>query len=74
MEQKKIWKIWFDNFDRIANSNSWTNEIKAFKLPCYLKDTTLLIWQNCTATDKKDYMALKKNILTKLLPAESCEF
>ncbi len=46
---------WFDNFDRIANSNGWTNEIKAFKLPCNLKDTTLLIWQNCTATDKKDY-------------------
>ena len=65
---------WFDNFDRIANSNGWTNEVKAFKLPCYLKDTTLLIWQNCTATDKKDYMALKKNILSKLMPVESCEF
>ena len=37
---------WFDNFDRKANSNGWTNEVKAFKLPCYLKDTTLLIWQN----------------------------
>ena len=34
----------------------------------------MLIWQNCTATDKKDYMALKKNILTKLMPVESCEF
>ena len=33
-----------------------------------------MIWQNCTATDKKDYMALKKNILTKLMPVESCEF
>jgi hypothetical protein len=40
---------WFDYFDRIGNSNGWSNEIKAFKIPCYPKDTALLIWQNCNS-------------------------
>ena len=39
---------WFDNFDRIANSNGWTNEVKAFKLPCYLKDNAFEMLTNIT--------------------------
>ena len=64
---------WFDNFDRIGNSNGWSNEIKAFKIPCYLKETALLIWQNCSPTDKKDYNAIKQQILSKLAPTDSRE-
>ena len=64
---------WFENFERIGSSHGWTNEIKALKLPCHLKETALLIWQNCNPKDKKDYNANKKQILLKLLPVESKE-
>jgi hypothetical protein len=64
---------WFENFERIGLSNGWTNEIKALKLPCHLKETALLIWQNCNPKEKKDYNAIKRQILLKLLPVESKE-
>ena len=65
---------WFDNFERIGNSNGWTNEIKAYKLPCYLKDTALLIWQSIGPVNRKDYNAIKSDIIKKLTPTESLEF
>jgi len=65
---------WFDNFERIGNANGWTNEIKAYKLPCYLKDTALLIWQNYGPVNKKDYNAIKSEIISKLTPTESLEY
>ena len=64
---------WFESFERIGNSNGWTNDIKAFKIPCYLKDTALFIWQNCSSIDKKDFNALKTEILSKLRPTDSLE-
>ena len=45
---------WFDNFERIGNSNGWTNEIKAYKLPCYLKETAILIWRSIAPVNRKD--------------------
>jgi hypothetical protein len=42
-------------------------------LPCHLKETALLIWQNCNPKEKKDYNAIKRQILLKLLPVESKE-
>ena len=64
---------WFENFERIGNSNGWTNEVKALKLPCYLKDTALLVWQNQSTTAKDNYVESKKNIINKLKPDESME-
>jgi len=64
---------WFDAFERISSSNAWTNDIKALKLPCYLKETALLIWQSLSAHDKIDYDECKAVILKRLGTDESFE-
>ena len=64
---------WFEAFEMISSSNAWTNDIKALKLPCYLKKTALLIWQSLSANDKIDYNECKAVILKRLCTDESFE-
>ena len=64
---------WFETYERISSSNAWTNDIRALKLPCYLKETALLVWQNMTDNDKTDYNKCKESILKSLGSDESFE-
>jgi hypothetical protein len=64
---------WFENFERIGISNGWTEEILAVKLPCYLKDTPLLVWQSIDNREKSNYKKVKQTILDQFKSDESYE-
>jgi hypothetical protein len=57
---------WFDNFERIGNANGWTKEIKAIKLPCYLTDRALLVFQSAPLEKRQCYEDMKNLIKTRL--------
>ena len=64
---------WFESFERISGSNGWTNDIRSIKLPCYLKETALLLWQSMSNMDKNDYTKCKEIILERFKKDESYE-
>jgi hypothetical protein len=64
---------WFENFERIAASNGWNKDIMGMKVPCYLKDSALLIWQNVDPKSKNDYDLIKRTILNRLKNEDSLE-
>jgi hypothetical protein len=64
---------WFANFERISTSAGWTADIKGIKLPTYLRESALLVWESLKAVDKADYEAIKKEIVKMLKSTESLE-
>jgi hypothetical protein len=64
---------WFESFERIARSNGWTDKVMALKLPCYLKNTALLVWQNEDPEVKDEYKEIKDMIVDKFKVDESIE-
>ena len=63
----------FDNFERISASAGWKAAIKGIKLPTYLRESALLVWESLKTVDKTDYDVIKKEVLTMLKSTESLE-
>ena len=61
---------WIESFERISNASGWTKEIRSIKLPTYLKETALMVWQSLSSTDKNDYDKIKSSILKELTVPE----
>ena len=64
---------WFENYERIATASGWSIEVQGIKLPNYLKDTPLAIWQSLKMEDKNDYVITKEAILNELTVPDMLE-
>jgi hypothetical protein len=51
---------WFEDYERLAGAEGWSNDLLGLKLPSYLKDTALLTWKNMKETERCSYEAIKK--------------
>jgi hypothetical protein len=56
---------WFETFERIGSASGWNYEIQSIKLPNYLKETALLIWNSLSKADKVDYSKTKAAIINE---------
>ncbi len=64
---------WFEAFERNCNANGWNDDIKSIKLPLFLHDTALLVWQSLTIDKRKDYTEAKEAIMKKLSNVDNLE-
>ena len=59
---------WLKRFEICSASNSWSDEMKAKKLPTLLEGEALAIWLEMTAETQADYTAARDMLITKMNP------
>ena len=59
---------WLQRFEICCDSNTWTNDIKARKLPTLLEGEALLIWLELSEDEKKDYDVVRSKLVEKMSP------
>ena len=61
---------WFQRFEICCAANTWSDEVKAVKLPMLLEGEALAVWLELGDDDKKDYKKAKEHLLKNMMPME----
>ena len=59
---------WLQKFDICCKANSWTDKVKARKLPTLLEGEALAVWLELSADEQADYAVVRERLTSKLNP------
>ena len=59
---------WLKRFEICSTANSWSDEMKAKKLPTLLEGEALAVWLEMTAEDQANYTTVRETLINKMSP------